>query len=96
VVRVLVGSVGLLMPPKGSFYLVVRGDLFEVSNPFQPARLLGQQYCYRAQDTTVKVVAGLRHHWIEIDGQPPGTASRVTAVTRLPGVLGLPGEFGGP
>jgi hypothetical protein len=74
-VRVLSGGAGLPMAQRGSFRLVVRGDLIEVANSIRPARLLGQQYCYRAPDTTVKVVAGFRHHWIEIDGQPPRSAA---------------------
>jgi hypothetical protein len=76
-VRVLGGAGGLPVAQRGSFYLVVRGDVFEVANPFRPARLFGQQYCYRAPDTTVKVMAGFRHHWIEIEGQPPGTAALI-------------------
>ena len=71
------GPGGLPVAQRGSFYLVVRGDVVEVAHPFRPARLLGQQYCYRAPDTTVKVVAGFRHHWIEIDGQPPRTAALI-------------------
>lgn len=56
--------------------LIVRGDAFEVSHPFPFARFLfGSEYCYRAEDTTVRVVPGLRHDWIEIDGQPPGTGA---------------------
>lgn len=76
-VRVLAGGAGLPMAQRGSFRLVVRGDLIEVSNSLRPARVFGQQYCYRAPDTTVKVVAGFRHHWIEIDGQPPRTAALI-------------------
>ena len=76
-VRVLTGGAGLPTRATGSFRLVVRGDLFEVANPFRPARLLGQQYRYRATDTTVKVVAGPRHRWIEIEGRPPGSAALI-------------------
>src|ERR1700761_9413954 len=51
--------------------LTVRGDLFEVSHPFPLARFLpGLDYCYRAEDTTVELVPGLWHDWIEIGGQP--------------------------
>jgi hypothetical protein len=71
------GPGGLPVAQRGSFFLVVRGDVVEVANPFRPARLFGQQYCYRAPDTTVKVVAGFRHRWIEIDGRPPGTAALI-------------------
>ena len=37
----------------------------------------GRQYCYRAQGTAVEVVPGLRPDWIEIGGQPAGTAARI-------------------
>jgi hypothetical protein len=76
-VSVMDGSHGLPTRQQGSFYLVVRGDVFEVANSFRPGRLLGQQYCYRAPDTTVRVVAGFRHRWIEIDGRPPRTAALI-------------------
>ncbi len=68
----------MMLPVKGPLYLVVRGDHFEVSHFFPPARFVfGQRYCYRAGDTTIKVVPGLRHDWTEIDGQPAGTATRI-------------------
>lgn len=76
-VRVLSGGAGLPVAQRGSFRLVIRGDLIEVASSFRPARVFGQQYCYRAPDTAVKVVAGFRHHWIEIDGQPPRTAALI-------------------
>jgi hypothetical protein len=56
---------------RGGLRLTVRGDLFEVSHPFPLARFLfGQDYCYRADDTTVELIPGLWHDWIEIGGQP--------------------------
>lgn len=56
---------------RGGLRLTVRGDLFEVSHPFPLARfLVGQDYCYRAEDTTVELVPGLWYDWIEIGGQP--------------------------
>jgi hypothetical protein len=56
---------------RGPLYLTVRGDLFEVSDPIPLARFLfGHDYCYRAEDTTVEVVSGLWHEWIEIGGRP--------------------------
>jgi hypothetical protein len=55
----------------GQLNLTVCGDLFEVSHPFPLARFLfGEDYCYRAEDTTVELVRGLWHDWIEIGGQP--------------------------
>lgn len=55
----------------GMLRLTVRGDLFELSHPFPLARsLFGQDYCYRAEDTTIELVPGLWHDWIEIGGQP--------------------------
>lgn len=56
----------------------MRGDAFEVAHYFPLARFaFGQRYCYRAVDTTIKVVAGLRHDWVEVGGQPAGTAVRI-------------------
>jgi hypothetical protein len=56
---------------RGPFYLSVHGDAFEVATVFPPFRLLnGEDYCYRAQDTTVEMVHGVLHDWIEICGQP--------------------------
>jgi hypothetical protein len=55
---------------RGGLRLTVRGDLFEVSHPFPLARFLfGQDYCYRAEHTTVELVPGLWYDWIEIGGQ---------------------------
>ena len=55
----------------GMLRLTVRGDLLELSHPFPLARFLfGQDYCYRAEDTTVELVPGWRHDWIEIGGKP--------------------------
>jgi hypothetical protein len=55
----------------GWLRLTVLGDLFEVSHPFPLARFLnGLDYCYRAEDTTVELVPGSWHDWIEIGGQP--------------------------
>jgi hypothetical protein len=65
----------MMLPVKGPLSLVVRGDAFEISHFFPPTRsVFGQRYCYLAEDTTIKVVTGLRHDWIEIDGQQAGTA----------------------
>ena len=77
-VDVRASYLGTMLPVTGPLSLVVRGDLVKVSHFFPPARFLfGQRYCYRAEDTTIKVVTGLRHDWIEIDGQPAGTADRI-------------------
>jgi len=64
--------------------LIVYADGFEVTNSFPPARFLfGQQYAYRAADTTIEVVPGLLHNWIEIGArhqpgrQPPARAARI-------------------
>lgn len=68
----------MMLPVRGPLHLVVRGDAFEVSHLFPPSRFLfGQRYCYRAEDTTIKVVPGSRHDWIEIDGQSPRAAVRI-------------------
>jgi hypothetical protein len=77
-VDVKANILGIMLPTSGPFNLIVHGDAIRVSNPFSPARLLlGYEYCYRAEDTTIKVVAGLSHDWIEIEGQPTGTAARI-------------------
>jgi hypothetical protein len=62
----------------GPLYLTVRGDAFEVSHPFPLARFLfGQDYCYRAEDTTIEVVPGLWHDWIEVGGQPGARTAHI-------------------
>ena len=77
-VDVKASYLGRMLPVTGPLYLVVRGDVFRVSHLLPPARFLfGQQYSYRAEDTTIKVVPGLRHEWTEIDGQQAGTAARI-------------------
>lgn len=77
-VDVRANHLGAMLPVTGPLYLAVRGDMFRITHFFPPARLLfGQQYSYRAEDTTIKVVTGLRHDWIEIDGQRPRTAARI-------------------
>lgn len=77
-VDVKANVLGMMLSARGPLYLIVRSDAVEVSHPFPLARFLfGQEYCYRAEDTTVEVVTGLRHDWIEIDGQPAGTAARI-------------------
>jgi len=77
-VDVRASYLGLMLPVTGPLNLVMRGDAVQVAHFLPPARFLfGQRYCYRAEDTTIKVVTGLRHDWIEIEGQPTGTASRI-------------------
>jgi hypothetical protein len=77
-VDVRASFLGMMLPAQGRLRLVVRGDAFEVAHYFPLSRFVfGQRYCYRAEDTTIKVVAGLRHDWIEVDGQPSGTAVRI-------------------
>lgn len=51
----------------GPCELTVHGDMFKVSNVFPLAWFLfGQQWCYRADDTTMEAVLDRRHDWIEI------------------------------
>lgn len=77
-VDVKANALGMMVSEHGPLDLIVHGDAIEVSHPFPFARFLfGQEYCYRAEDTTVKVVPGLRHDWIEIESQPTGTAARI-------------------
>jgi hypothetical protein len=77
-VDVKADMLGLMLSARGRLDLVVRGDAFEVSHPFPLARLLfGQEYAFRAGDTTIEIVPGLWHDWIEIDGQQSGPAARI-------------------
>ncbi len=77
-VDVRASFLGMMLPPQGRLRLVVRGDAFEVAHYFPLSRFVfGQRYCYRAEDTTIKVVTGQRRDWIEIDGQTAGTAVRI-------------------
>ena len=72
------GILGAMLSQRGPLYLIVCGDAFEVSHPFPLARFVfGQDYCYRAEDTTIEVVPGPRHGWMEISGQPIGSAARI-------------------
>jgi hypothetical protein len=69
-VGVKVNVFGMMLAARGPLHLIVRGDAFEVAHPFPPARFVfGQDYFYRADDVTVEAVPGLRHDWIEIDGE---------------------------
>jgi hypothetical protein len=77
-VDVKANALGMMVSEHGPLDLIMHGDAIEVSHPFPFARFLfGQEYCYRAEDTTIKVVPGSRHDWIEIQGQPTGTATRI-------------------
>lgn len=49
----------------GICHLNVHGDMFEVSGMI-PVWLFGQQWCYRAGDTTMEVVQGWRRDWIQV------------------------------
>jgi hypothetical protein len=70
VMAVMTFQARVVTEDRGGLRLTVRGDLFEVSHPFPLARFLfGQDYCYRAEDTTVELVPGLWYDWIEIGGQ---------------------------
>jgi len=69
---------GTVLSQRGPLYLIVCGDAFEVSHPLPLARFMfGQDYCYRGEDTTVQVVPGPRHDWIEVSGQPIGSAAQI-------------------
>jgi hypothetical protein len=75
---------------RGIPLLTVRGEVFEVSDLFPPARwLLGMQYCYQAAETTMEAMPGRRHDWIEIAAQPPpgGEASRIPVLSSPVGAV---------
>jgi hypothetical protein len=77
-VDVKVGAVDPMVSKSGLFYLSVHGDAFEVSDAVPLFRFLnGQDYCYRAQDTTVEMVRGVLHDWIEICALPGTGAIRI-------------------
>ena len=77
-VDVKANILGMTLPVNGRFYLVVRDDAFEASDPSPLARFLfGLDYCYRVGGTTVKVVPGLRHDWIKIAGQAITSADQI-------------------
>jgi hypothetical protein len=62
----------------GPLYLNVYGDAFRVAHALPLAWFLfGQDYCYRAQDTTIEMVPGMLHDWIEISPQPAGSAAQI-------------------
>jgi hypothetical protein len=78
IVNVKVGAVDPMESPRGPLTLSVHGDMFEVSSALPPFRFLnGQQYCYRARDTTIEMVHGVLHDWIEICGLPGSGAVRI-------------------
>jgi len=69
---------GAMTSQRGSLNLDVHGDSFRVYHHFPPARFLfGQDYSYRGQDTTVEMIPGLAHDWIEISGQSSSSATRL-------------------
>ena len=79
-VEVLAAPFGKTMLAQGGpLFLDMHGDAFQVSHPFPLAWFpFGQDYCYRAQDTTVEMVRDRYHSdWIEINGQPAGSAARI-------------------
>jgi hypothetical protein len=76
-VDVKVGAVDPMESKSGLFYLSVHGDAFEVSDAVPLFRFLnGQDYCYRARDTTVEMIGGVLHDWIEICALPGTGAIR--------------------
>lgn len=77
-VDVKASVLGMMLSARGPLELIVRDDAFEISHPFALARFLfGQEYAYRAGDTTIEVVPGLLHDWIEVNGQQAGQAARI-------------------
>lgn len=77
-VDVKANILGIMVPARGRLDLIVREGAFEVSHPSPLARFLfGQDYCYRAGDTTVQAIPGLLRDWIEIGGQAVDPADRI-------------------
>ena len=77
-VDVKVGAVDPMGSKSGLFSLSMHGDAFRVADEVPLLRFLnGQDYCYRAQDTTVQMVRGVLHDWIEICALPGTGAMRI-------------------
>jgi hypothetical protein len=77
-VDVKVGAVDPMESKSGLFSLSVHGDAFEVSDAVPLFRFLnGDGYCYRAEDTTVEMVGGVLHDWIEVCALPGTGAIRI-------------------
>jgi hypothetical protein len=77
-VDVKANFLGTMTSQRGLAYLTVRGDAFEVADPFPLTRwVFGLDYCYRSQDTNLEVVAGAWHDWIEVTGQPGTRAVQI-------------------
>jgi|HubBroStandDraft_5_1064220.scaffolds.fasta_scaffold554216_1 hypothetical protein len=67
-VQVRTARSGLRATQNGTFGLVMRGETFEILHPFALARLLfGQDYCFRACDTTIQA----QGEWILIEDRSP-------------------------
>lgn len=62
---------GLWGDVNGMPFLAVHGDVFQASVSFPPGTWFGLQWCYRATETTMEVVPGWRHDWIDIAAQSP-------------------------
>jgi hypothetical protein len=60
-----------LQEPRGAVFLSVHGDVFEVAQKIPVLDFVnGTDYSYWAPDTTVEMVHGFLHDWIEIRGLP--------------------------
>jgi hypothetical protein len=67
-VQVRAVGFGAQLAQRGTFGLVMRGELFEILHPFALARLIfGQEYYFRACDTTIQLCG----EWILIEDRSP-------------------------
>lgn len=68
---------GMMAAMNGRTYLNVHGNAFEIAGTVPLSRLVfGMDYCYRAQDTSIQVIASGPVECIEITGHPAGSAVR--------------------
>jgi hypothetical protein len=65
---------GVVLPLRGDLDLAVRGDLIEIRQRAWVSRhVLGQEYCFRARDTSIEVGRSNFRPWIIIRSGQPGS-----------------------
>ena len=68
----LIGGIGL--PSRNDLALTVHGDLIQISQRSWAARrALGQEYCFRARETSIEVARSPFRTWIIIRGGQPSS-----------------------
>ena len=68
----LIGGIGL--PSRNDRALAVHGDAFEITQrSWIACRVFGQEYCFRARETSIEVARSPLRTWIVIRGGQPGS-----------------------